>query len=112
MLYKFKSKAAADVIMLPPHARSLLEVLGTRDADETQDSPGIVLADQIAAAMASLEQAMQREEADLQAARDEAVARGDKPPHPPSVTLRQRAHPLMVMLKRSAHEGHDVTWTV
>jgi hypothetical protein len=111
MLYKFKSKAAADVIMLPPHARSLLEVLGKREAGEL-DSPGIVLADQMAAAMASLEQAMLREEADLQAARDEAVARGDKPPHPPSVTLRQRAHPLMVMLKRSAHEGHDVTWTV
>ena len=42
MLYKFKSQAAAEVIMLQPDAETLLKVIG-----KTPGAQGIVTVDQI-----------------------------------------------------------------
>ncbi len=108
MLYKFKSRATADVIMLPANARQLLKIMG-KDAAP----PGIVTAAQIPAAIEALQAAIEAEEAaerekgrtaDAEDAHDE-----DGQPHT-AIRLHQRAAPLIDMLRRSAAEGHDVIW--
>ena len=53
MLYKFKSKAAADLIMLEPHGRQILEIIG-----KTPGNNGIVTAAQIPGAISALEAAV------------------------------------------------------
>ena len=113
MPYKFKSRATADLIMLDASARHLLGIVG-KDAD----GPGIITAEQIPGALAALEQAVQREEAQRAAsndARDDDDAQRDDEEEVQSgpregVSLRQRTAPFVDMLKRSAAEGKDVTW--
>lgn len=108
MLYKFKSRATADVIMLEPNGRQLLQIIG-----KSPDPHGIVTVDQIPAAIAALEAAVTAEEAQ-RAPRDDGAARADEDDEPKergeAVSLRQRAAPLIDTLRRSAAEGFDVTW--
>jgi hypothetical protein len=110
MLYKFKSRATADLILLEPHARRLLELAG-KDAV----AQGIITAAQIPPAIAALEAAVLDEERRLAEAGKTADAE-DEPQQEPdgrerdTVTLRQRAVPFIDMLRRSAAEGKDVVW--
>jgi len=108
MLYKFKSRATADVIMLEPNGRQLLQAIG-----KSPDPHGIVTAAQIPAAIAALEAAVAAEEAQkAPRSGEDAAADGDdeKQERSDSVSLRQRAAPLIDILRRSAAEGVDVTW--
>ena len=107
MLYKFKSKAAGDVIMLEPNGRRVLEIVG-KDAGPK----GIIQAAEMPAAIAALEQAIAKEEAEHQAAIDEAKAKGEVAPKFDAITLRQRAVPLIDMLKRVQKAGEDIVWGV
>jgi hypothetical protein len=107
MLYKFKSKAAGDLIMLEPNGRRVLEIIG-KDAGPT----GIILPEQMAAAVEALTAAMAREEAEQQAAIAEAKAKGDKPPSFDAVNLRKRAWPFVEMLQRCARENASIAWGV
>ena len=50
MLYKFKSKASGDLIMLEPNGRRMLEIIG-----KTPGPQGIIEVHQMAAAVAALE---------------------------------------------------------
>lgn len=105
MLYKFKSKAAGDVIMLEPSGRQIVEILGKSPGPQ-----GIIESGQIGAGMAALEAAIAQEETDQKAAASEAAGRGEKPPKPEGVSLRQRAGPLLEMMRRSQKEGKDIVW--
>jgi hypothetical protein len=107
MLYKFKSKAAGDLIMLEPNGRRVLGVIG-KDAGPK----GIIQPQEMPAAIAALEQAIAREEAEHQAAVDEAKSNGRAPPSSDSVSLRQRAHPFIDMLRRAEKEGKEIVWGV
>lgn len=100
MLYKFKSKNAGDVIMLEGNGRRLLEVIG-KDAGPT----GIILADQMPAAIKALQDAIALEESRDEDPGDNAV-QGDV------LGLRQRAMPFIDMLQRNHKAGTDVTWGV
>ena len=100
MLYKFKSKAAGDLIMLEPNGRRVLEIIG-KDAGPK----GIIEAAQMPAAIAS-------EEADQKRAIDEAKAKGEVPPRFDAVSLRQRAVPFIDMLKRCEKAGAEIVWGV
>ncbi|MBS0293866.1 MAG: DUF1840 domain-containing protein [Proteobacteria bacterium] len=106
MLFKFKSRATADLIMLEPNGRQLLEIIG-----KTPDPHGIVTAAQIPAAIAALEAAVLADEAHAGASadEDEAADEGTQPPRD-TVRLRQRAAPFIDMLRRSAAEDRDVVW--
>ena len=53
MLYKFKSRSAPDLIMLEPHGRQILQIIG-----KTPGPTGIITAAQIPAAMAALRAAV------------------------------------------------------
>ena len=107
MLYKFKSKAAGDLIMLEPNGRRVLEIIGKDPAPK-----GIILPEQMPAAIAALEAAIAREEVEHKAAIDEAKARGEVPPKFESVSLRQRAVPFIDMLKRCDKAGQEIVWGV
>jgi len=108
MLYKFKSKAAADLIMLQPNGQRVLQIIGKGDTQ----TKGILLPEQMAAAVAALEAAIAHEEAQQKAAMEDAAARGAEPPRFEGVSLRQRALPFIEMLRRCQQAGKEIVWGV
>lgn len=109
MLYRFKSKATADVVMLEPNGRRVLEILG-----KDPDAPGIVLPEQIPAAIEALRRAVAQEEAEEARRREEARACGEEMLEPVEerVPLRTRVAPFIDMLQHCQREGCEVVWGV
>ena len=110
MLYKFKSQATADVIVLEADAVQMLRIVGKEPAAQ-----GIITVAQIPAAIDALQAAVSADEA--------APATGaqhygshhvdhDEAAHGTGVSLRQHAVPFIDMLRRSAEDGKDVVWGV
>ena len=108
MLFKFKSRATADLIMLEPNGRRVLEIIGKNP----DDAHGIVTAEQIPAAIAALEAAVRADDAARTAPADDEEGADDEGQGTQRdlVSLRQRAAPFIDMLRRSAAEAHDVVW--
>jgi hypothetical protein len=107
MIYKFKSAASGDVIMLGPHGDALLRLLAREPA-----AKGIVEPRDMPAAIASLRRAIEEAErraADPAAAPADAQPQGD--PEPP-VSLRRRLWPMIDMLERAARADVPVVWGV
>jgi hypothetical protein len=96
MIYKFKSKAAGDVIMLQPHGDQLMGLLGREPA-----AKGIIEAADLPAAIAALQQAAAQAHAPADGADGE---RG--------VGLKQRLWPMIEMMKRSHAAGEPIVWGV
>ncbi|KQP46197.1 DUF1840 domain-containing protein [Pseudorhodoferax sp. Leaf274] len=108
MLFKFKSKATGDLIMLEPNGRRVLQLIGKEPGPS-----GIILPEQMTAAVAALEKAIAEEDAAQKAAEDEAHAKGEQPKlRPEAVSLRQRAVPFIEMLRRAQAAGKEVVWGV
>jgi hypothetical protein len=107
MLYKFKSKAAGDLIMLEPNGRRVLQIIG-KDAGPK----GIIEPSQMPGAIAALEAAVEQEEADQKAAADEAKKSGAALPKGDGVSLKQRALPFLDMLRRSQAADEEIVWGV
>jgi hypothetical protein len=107
MIYKFKSNAAGDVIMLGAHGDALLKLLG-----KDVSASGIIEPAQMPAAIAALEQAVHADEAERARAEAEAQAEGHTLPPRQEVSLRQRVWPLVEMMKRSAAEDQAIVWGV
>ena len=107
MIYKFKSKAAGDVIMLGPHGDQLLKALGREPAAlgifEVAAMPALMLAIEAAVAAESRSNAASSA-SDTSAAVD---AEG-----PAAVALRQRFWPLHELLRRAHAAGEVVVWGV
>jgi len=108
MLYRFKSQATADVVMLEANARQLLDVV-----KKSAGPQGIFTVDQIPGAISALEAAV-KGEADQHRHNHDALAaeNHDETAEREHVGLHQRAAPLLDMLKRSLDEGKDVVWGV
>ena len=117
MLYKFKSQATADVIMLRDSAEEILKIVG-KDPGAT----GIITVAQIPGAVAALKAEIERREtaaaqapkapdasdaSDVPAKDSDADKVLDEP-----IALRRRAAPFIDMLERSAAAGKDVVWGV
>ena len=107
MLYTFKSPAAANLIMLQPNGARVLQTIGKDPGPK-----GIVLPEQMPAALAALEAAIAAEDAALLEAAAAARAAGEPPPEPRDVSLRQRAKPFIDMLKRCHKAGESIVWGV
>jgi Domain of unknown function (DUF1840) len=107
MLYKFKSKAAGDLIMTAPVGDRVMKLMGREPAAQ-----GIFKTDQMPAAIAALEQGIADEERARRDAETEAAAEGRTLLLPKEVSLRQRAWPLIEMLKRAQAADHDIVWGV
>lgn len=107
MLYKFKSKAAGDLIMLEPNGRRVLEIIGKEPSAQ-----GIILPEQMSLAIAALEQAVAKEETDHNAAINEARSAGTPLPPFEAIGLRQRALPFADMLRRCSAANKEIVWGV
>jgi uncharacterized protein DUF1840 len=107
MLYKFKSKAAGDLIMLEPNGRRVLQIIGKDPGPK-----GIILPEEMPPAMQKLDAAIAQEEAEHKALVEEAKARGEVPPGFDAVSLRQRAVPFIDMLRRCSAAGKEIVWGV
>ena len=106
MIYKSKSQADADVIMLEPNGDQMLTIVG-----RVPSAKGIITLAEIPAAIAALEAAVvTHEAAESHVAGPsptmELAASGD------SLRLRARAGPLIELLRNSAKGGKDVVWGV
>jgi len=97
MLYRFKSKNMGDVIMLEAIGRQILEIIG-KDAGPK----GIILPEQMPAAIKALEAAIALEESGDEG---EGVV-------PEGVGLHQRAKPFIDMLQWNIKVGQEVVWGV
>jgi hypothetical protein len=103
MLYKFKSPACGDVIMLEPNGDQLLRLLGREPAPK-----GIIETAAMPAALLALQAAIDADETptppDGPAEVETAAAER------PHVSLRQRLWPMMDMLRRSHSDDAAVVW--
>jgi hypothetical protein len=108
MIYKFKSKAAGDVIMMAPTAERVLAAIG-KDAS----AKGIIEPAAMPAAIAALERAIADDDAArIRAGDDEATADEGKAGSGDAMSLRRRAWPMIEMLRRSADAGEPIVWGV
>ncbi|HEX5806601.1 MAG TPA: DUF1840 domain-containing protein [Macromonas sp.] len=107
MLYRFKCKAAADVVMLEPNGKRLLEILGKDPAP-----PGILLNEHIPQAIQALRDAIFEDECEFERLKQEALAKGEDLPDPERVTLRTRVTPFIEMLNHCLREKCEVVWGV
>lgn len=123
MLYKFKSKAAGDLIMLGPNGDALMRVLGREPSAQ-----GIIEPDQMVDAVLAIEKAVADEEAAriaqaTQPAGDQADGEGQPAAsHVASevtsdaandaVSVRQRLWPMVDMLRRAKAADEPVVWGV
>lgn len=106
MLYRFKSRAAADLLMLEPVGRRLLEAIGREPAAQ-----GIFESEHLPELIRRLEQAVQADEAHWAAAEAQAAAQGQILSRP-EVSLRQRLWPMREMMRRCQAEQQPITWGV
>ena len=111
MIYKFKSKAGGDVIMLGPNGDALLRILGREPA-----AKGIIEPASMAAAIAAIEQAVAADEAARADAGRSTASAASAASAPPTsadgVALRQRLWPMVDLLKRAAAAVEPVVWGV
>jgi cyclopropane-fatty-acyl-phospholipid synthase len=113
MLYKFKSKATGDLIMLEPQGKQILRLIG-----KDPGAKGIILTTEMNAAIAALQAAVALEEqahqelasAELQGA--DAQAARPAVDGPRSISLKQRVVPFIDMLRRAQAEDKEVVWGV
>jgi hypothetical protein len=112
MLVKFKSKAAADVLMYEEHAKRILDLLG-KDTKR-----GIVTVAELPHAITKLEAEIiesRNHPASEEMQRDVVAHHGDARDdneHEPVqfVSFATRAYPLLEMMRAAQREKHDVMW--
>ena len=107
MLYKFKSKAAGDLILLEPQGRQFLQLIG-----KTLEPKGIIEPEHMGQAILALQEAVKTEEAQQAQAVAQAQDAGHAPPKVESISLRQRCKPIIDMLQRCEKAGQAIVWGV
>ena len=103
-MYRFKSKADGDLIMMAPVGDQILRIIGREPA-----AKGIIEAAALPQAIAALERAIAAAElarADARQA-DDDQAGGTK-----AIGLAQRGWPMLEMMRRSLGERADIVWGV
>ena len=106
MLVTFSSKAGADILMLSEHAKPILSIAG-KVIDDPFPVRGVFSAEQLPDAIKLIERAIASEPATKQVEDD-----GDMPRDSinASVALRQRAFPLLDLMRRAQQTGLPVMW--
>ena len=105
MIYKFKSKAAADLIMTGPVGDRMLTLIGKGPA-----AKGIVEVAELPAAIQALERAVAAEAPQGSNDEDDAgPAPGAGGDH---VSLRRRMWPMVEMMKRAQAGNEPIVWGV
>ncbi|MDR3370524.1 DUF1840 domain-containing protein [Rhodoferax sp.] len=105
MIYTFKSRATADVIMRQSNAEQMLAIIGKEATPQ-----GVITVAQMPAAITALNRAIEvHEDAEALRAKEPSLrveVEGD------SVRLRDRAAPFIELLRQSAAVGMEVLWGV
>ena len=110
MLYKFKSKVTGDLIMLEANGRQILTILGKGDAANL--AQGILAPGDMPAATAALLQAVSHDD-EARAGTQATASQGDDTVEPlTTVSLRQRAAPMLEMIQRCQAEDTPIVWGV
>lgn len=107
-IVKFKSKAAADIVMLKPHAEKLFSIMGI-----PLEEQGVIQPAQLPNAIAPLQAAIDQEKShkvNLPKLDETALSAEEKKLHADEVGLEQRAYPLLKMLEAANSENQDVHW--
>jgi hypothetical protein len=116
MIYKFKSKASGDVVMLGADGDRLLRLLGREPA-----ARGIFAAADLPRSIGTLQAAIAAEEAGRSehpgpaapTARPVMAPEGDGgAPAEPPVGLRRRLWPMIEMMRRCDAAGEPIVWGV
>ena len=122
MIYKFKSKATGDLIMLGPHGDQVLRLMGREPAAQ-----GIIEPAALPAALAALQDAVAAAgaaqagaavpaaaggKADTAIAADAGTDADVDADAPRGVALRQRVWPMVEMLRRAQAADVAVVWGV
>lgn len=102
MIYKFRSKATGDLIMLGPHGSQVLQLMGREPA-----AKGIIEVAAMPDAVARLQAAVAADEAARTGKRSD-----DDPTRADEVSLRRRVWPMVQMLERAAAAAVPVVWGV
>jgi len=95
----FRSRAASEILMQAENAQRLLAIIGKPLSER-----GVITAAELEDALARLRAAVDAEPA--------AAAGPTDPADPPAVGLRQRAFPLIEMLRAARQRQVDVTWGI
>jgi len=104
-MYRFKSKADGDLIMMAPVGDQILRILGREPA-----AKGIIEVAALPDAIRALEEAIAAAEL---ARRDTRRADSDDDERAAeAVGLAQRAWPMLEMMRRSLAERADIVWGV
>ena len=109
-MYKFKSRATADLLMLEPGGRLILSIIG-KDQGESL-AQGILLPADMPAAMRALHAAVDKDEQRRAQLQQQARDKGEPEPRFEGISLRQRAWPFLDMLERSYREEREIVWGV
>ena len=96
--------------MLEPNGRQLLGILGK--LDEQKPLQGILLPQEMPAAIAALEAAIAKEDTQRAERAQQANDEGGAGSTSDSVSLRQRARPLIDMLERAHKADKEIVWGV
>ncbi|MDQ6639203.1 MAG: DUF1840 domain-containing protein [Pseudomonadota bacterium] len=102
-MYRFKSKAAGDLIMMAPVGDQILRIVGREPAPQ-----GIIEVAALAQAIKALEQAI----AAAELARADVRNVDDAAGGARAIGLQQRAWPMLEMMRRSLAERADIVWGV
>jgi hypothetical protein len=108
MTYLFKSKAAGDVLMLGPSGDQLLRIIGKEPA-----AKGLIEPAALPAAIRAIEAAIVQDEANPAPAPAGAGSpEGPGEAEGEGVSLRQRAWPLLEMMRAAQAAAQDIAWGV
>ena len=110
MLYEFKSRATGTVVMTGPVAEQVLAIVGKAAGPQ-----GIFTVEQMGSAIAALQAAVERERTERASDARDADRDGadeDEADRTPSISLAQRAWPLMDMLRAARAADQVVTWGI
>jgi hypothetical protein len=107
MIYRFKCKAAGDVLMTGPAGDELMRIIGIKPGAE-----GIIESAVMPAAIRAIEAAVVQDEATGEPAPMAPKLDAAAPEPAEAVSLRQRSWPLLEMMKRAKAEGQAIVWGV
>jgi hypothetical protein len=104
MLYRFKSKAGGDVVLLETNGQEILRIIGK----DTKVN-GILTPEHFDAALQALDDAIHKQEAEGRGIESttERITQESRRIH-----LRQRAWPLIALIQSSARMNTPVVWEI
>ena len=109
-MYKFKSRAAGDLIMLEPNGLQILQIIGKDDSPTPLK--GILLPEEMPGAIAALEAAIVQDEKARAELLEEAKKNGEPPPRFDGISLKLRALPFIEMIRRCHKADKEIVWGV